>query len=705
MSEGARHCWWLEGNAAWARGEAARLASGRDEVLWLGDAEQAPPGLSVTPMAKARRLLGGECALLIFDAFAGFDADAFGAAVGTLRRGGTLLLLSPPEAEWPDYPDPQHERLAVYPREASEVSGRFLRRLARTLASDVAVHRFAKGDALPTPAPASPLQHAHEWATEEQHATVEAIERLAHGHRHRPLVLSSDRGRGKSTALGIAAAHLLRSGVESIIVTAPRATAVASLLEHARRLWPERNPCFVPPDELTLQPRGCNLLMVDEAAAIPVGLLQRMLEHYPRIVFATTVHGYEGTGRGFALRFRKHLDERCPGWRGLELKQPIRWDEMDPLEHLVNRALLLQAAPAEDETLTDATAEACDYQHLDRDALADDETSLSELFALLVLAHYRTRPTDLRQLLDGPNLSVRVLRYRGRIAACLLSAREGGFDEALAGAIYRGERRPRGHLLPQSLAVHAGFIEAPQLRGERVIRIAVHPVLQGRGLGRRLVRQLETEARAEGLDFVGAAFGGEPGLLAFWRRLDWQLLRVGLSRETGSGAHPLLMLSPQSPAAESLATEAASRLRYALPLQLGDPLRQMEPAMAAALTAALHDDTAPAPEPGLDGRDWADLESFVHGHRDYGNVLGAIWKLLHLCEVQDDQARALLEAKVFQHRDWSEVVASFKLQGRRQAQQALRTALQPLLSSQGARSSMGGSAEMNQAGDVDGQEN
>ena len=69
------------------------------------------------------------------------------------------------------------------------------------------------------------------------------------------------------------------------------------------------------------------------------------------------------------------------------------------------------------------------------------------------------------------------------VAATALVGIEGGFDRELAQQIYDGRRRPRGHLLPQTLSAHAGLGEAPRLRCARVIRIAVHPAVQKRGLG------------------------------------------------------------------------------------------------------------------------------------------------------------------------------------------------------------------------------
>ena len=44
--------------------------------------------------------------------------------------------------------------------------------------------------------------------TADQQRAVDAVVRVVTGHRRRPVVLTSDRGRGKSAAFGIAAAQL-----------------------------------------------------------------------------------------------------------------------------------------------------------------------------------------------------------------------------------------------------------------------------------------------------------------------------------------------------------------------------------------------------------------------------------------------------------------------------------------------------------------
>jgi tRNA(Met) cytidine acetyltransferase len=478
------------------------------------------------------------------------------------------------------------------------------------------------------------------------------------------------------------------------VVTAPRLASVASLFKHAAVSLPDaefsrgslkladgRELLFEPPDRLVHADIPCDLLLVDEAAAIPAPLLEHMLRRHPRIAFATTVHGYEGTGRGFDLRFSKVLDEVTPEWRRLRLEQPIRWAGGDPLEQRVFRALLLDAEPASDEAVANITLHECRIERLDRDLLAADEVLLSQLFGLLVLAHYRTSPGDLRNLLDGPNLEIVVLRQQEKILATALLAVEGGFDRELSHQVYEGQRRLRGNLLPQSLTVHAGLAEAACLRGVRVMRIAVHPARQGEGFGSLLIEEVAALAREEGFDYLGASFGATPELLDFWRRQECLPVRLGLKREASSGMHAAMVMRPLSPAGHQLFIQARQRLARQLPLLLSEPLCELESLLVERLLL----EGAGGPPLSPDESLWADVTSFALARRDYGNCLLALHSLLLValtdrCAVEQlsPMQRALLIAKVLQRRPWQTLVHEHALRGREEAMEQLRAAYRQL---------------------------
>ena len=178
----------------------------------------------------------------------------------------------------------------------------------------------------PAPACPAPEDPGATYRTPDQAEAVEAILHTARGRARRPLVLISDRGRGKTAALGLAAGQLLAEGMARILVTAPRLAAVAPLFHHAAawlkqgRVRADRIEIgqgeirFLPPDALCQGTEPADLLLVDEAAAIPAPLLERLLATHPRLVFASTIHGYEGTGHGFEVRFRHSLQRLTPNY-------------------------------------------------------------------------------------------------------------------------------------------------------------------------------------------------------------------------------------------------------------------------------------------------------------------------------------------------------------------------------------------------------
>jgi tRNA(Met) cytidine acetyltransferase len=485
------------------------------------------------PARKAHTVLGREFEAVVFDAHSGFDVNAFAAVSGTLRGGGTLFLLIPPLEEWAAFPDPDYRRFLPYPYIPEQVEGRFLRRFVRLLQQGQ-----EEEDVCNTPLRPAVGAYCIRPLYEDQSAAVQTILQAKH-----PVVLTADRGSGKSAALGMAASRLIGAG-KRVLLTAPSRATVESVFNHA-----ENPPIFFAPDDLLQTLPEADVLMVDEAAAIPVPLLLKMLEHYPRCVFSTTLHGYEGSGRGFALRFQKELEVQVPGWQAVRLYTPIRWAENDPLERFINRALLLDADLA---PFTPCGGRAGDgggwakYHCLNRDELATNEPLLRQLFGLLITAHYQTRPSDLRQMLDAPDISIHILEQEGRIVAVALLSREGGLDADLTAAIHAGTRRPHGHPVPQTLTFHAKMPRAAELACERVMRIAVHPTLQNRGLGKQLLKHLLDFAATSGADYMGVSYAMTPELLHFWEQAGFVLARVGFRKDTASGSRSAVQVKALS---------------------------------------------------------------------------------------------------------------------------------------------------------------
>lgn len=688
----------IAGDVSWCRDLATQAValSNLPRVTWVSTIV-LPDAEVLTPSA-AKQLLGQERDVIVFDAHAGFDADAFGAVSGVIPGGGLLLLLCPALSKWEDLPDPAAERIAVWPYEIEDISGRFFRRLLSIVQNARDVLIVEQG--LPLPGlPVSPSQQQAAkvaddiFRTADQREAVSDIEHVMHGHRRRPLVLVADRGRGKTTALGIAAVQLLQQQTLRIVVTAPRPAAVQPLFQQVRKMlpaarvsnnavqWHEGGVQFIAPDVLCLSEVSADLLLVDEAAAIPASLLQQLLQRYPRIVFSTTTHGYEGTGRGFAVRFRQTLNEQAPGWSERRLQTPVRWANDDLLESFVFDALLLDAESADDEAVAAATVEKVVVERIDRDCLLSDEMLLSQLFGLLVVAHYRTRPTDLRNLLDGPDLSVYVSRYQGQVVATALVSNEGGFDEKMAEAIYAGKRRPRGHLIPQSLTTHCGLKAAAGLHCARVMRIAVHPALQRRGLGRQLLRHVQHDAQTLGADLFGASFGATESLLRFWSQEKVLPVRIGFRRGHASGEYSLMVLRPLSPAGAAVFAAARERFVRDLPQWLVDPLRELDAGLSAALLQQSEDDSE---VDVLSGHDQKMLRSFACGERSYEDALAPIWRLLittnkHAAHAFVGMEHDVLLVKVLQKHSWADVASRFELAGKAEILACLRAGVAQLL--------------------------
>ncbi|CDJ36640.1 LOW QUALITY PROTEIN: UPF0202 family protein, putative [Eimeria mitis] len=314
---------------------------------------------------------------------------------------------------------------------------------------------------------------------------------------YQTVALTAARGRGKSAALGLAVAAAAALGVSSTFVCAPSAENVQTLFEFVQkglvamglreqidfqvsvetvgtgrrgprgadvsgagssglyerqevkaitqievyRQHKQRIKFIFPHEHQTLI--NADLLVIDEAASIPLPIVKKLLGPYT-VLLASTVNGYEGTGRSLSLKLLSDLRRGCRGPPGdggdrgprrqlkeLSLSSPIRYAAGDAVEQWLNDLLCLDC--------TEAPA------------------------------------------LD-PEVAIEGALSRGAIR------------EALGRGL-----RPAGDLLPWTLAQAFGDEDVGLLTGARIVRIAVHPSLQRMGFGSAALQQLIDFFEGKGL--------------------------------------------------------------------------------------------------------------------------------------------------------------------------------------------------------------
>ncbi|MEM4033368.1 MAG: GNAT family N-acetyltransferase, partial [Sulfolobales archaeon] len=300
---------------------------------------------------------------------------------------------------------------------------------------------------------------------------------------------------------------------------------------------------------------------------------------------------------------------------------------------------------------------------------SEGEKMLRSLFGIYVLAHYRNEPDDLGMLADAPHHYIRIVRLRsGKIVAAAQLAEEGGIpDEYIDELLYGG--KIAGNIIPDRLLKHLRRREFGKGLGWRVVRIAVHPQLQGRGIGSFLIKEIIEEARERGYDWVGSGFGINRELLNFWLKNGFKVLHLSPDRNPVSGEYTSLVIYPLSSKWVELVNQCLEEFIVKFVESLHDVYRDFEPDVAYLLLRQASIITRNY-SLSLTQTQLERLKMYVRGVMTYETVCDAVVmatkKLIYEGKLNclDESESVLLISKVLQGLPWqsvAEVLRSSKL--------------------------------------------
>lgn len=576
---------------------------------------------------KSEKYLGVTVQILVLDLTKDLKPNDVGRLVGIVEGGGLIIFIAPPWSTWdsyktifketltvPQYPEPRHVFISWFKRKLLEHEGIGIYDADRDkVLKKPSIEREFKEYVRSISIPSERLfqREVYEHALTMDQVNVLKIleyfyEKPGKGEK-KIFVLTADRGRGKSCAIGIGLvglAMLFRKVKPRFraLITAPSPSNVQSLMMLAMRVLDKLQYKYevVKKAGYIVEIRGerlsieyweplvipklkSDIVVVDEAAGIHVPLLYKILESHNRLVFSTTVHGYEGAGRGFSVRFLKRLKsmENIQLYQ-YEMTEPIRYNYNDPIEEWQFKTLLLDAEPAELDVkdLEDIEAKRLVYVKYDVEKLFENEKELRELFGIYVLAHYRNEPDDLGMLADAPHHVIRAVKTRtGKIVCAIQIAEEGPIDQKMIDELLKGGKIP-GNIIPDRFLKHVRLVEFANTRGWRIVRIATHPAVQSKGIGSWAIERILEEVKLNGLDWLGAGFGVTEELLRFWIRNGFSVVHISPDRNPVSGEYTVLVLKPANEKTVDLVNIAKLEFKLKLLNSLGINYRELEPGVA-----------------------------------------------------------------------------------------------------------------------------
>ena len=528
----------LLGSQSWCKTSVQKVIGSlsKNQYTWLHTDKQKPSIIK----QKNQAWLGQTLKAAIYNAHDDFNPEILLMISGCIEDGGALILLIPPMNNWINQISPSYLNLLSYGT-IPKLKQDFLNWFCKQLHSDKNIKLFYENKSPLTDLPVffNPTIKPFK-ITPCQARAGHAITTLYLSRNNYPLIITGPRGRGKSALLGHTAKNLIKQYNANIIITAMHLNSTQSIQKHSspHKLF------FFSPDYLVGKHVTHDALIIEEAAAMPTGLLYQLINHYSKVILTSTLEGYEGTALNFQYKTIPQLIKKNPNTHIVEMTTGIRFKTPCQVETFLNRTFYLKQAKKLVGELAYNPGLKLDFSVLSSKTLQSDPKKLNQIFTLLKHAHYRTTINDLRQLMDNPDLFLATISHGKTIIGILQAIPEGNLPNNLATAIMLGTRRVQGHLVAQSLGLYLYNRLVMLQKSYRIHRICITPQWQTKTLGSQLIDYTCAQLTQKKINFISVSFGAAEKLLHFWRKNNFQTVRIGYRLGTSTGLHSLFMLKP-----------------------------------------------------------------------------------------------------------------------------------------------------------------
>lgn len=504
-------------------------------------------------------------------------------------------------------------------------------------------------------------------------------------------ILLANRGRGKSASIGLSISQVLsRIGKYSfkVVISSPHLTNVQTLFNFLSRGLSSENIKFrkikqeglisgihtstnakityVWPSEINNSLKT-DLFVVDEAAAIPVEILKKIAKINTKKIFISTIHGYEGAGRGFQHKFLHYLrKQKQIQYSEFSLDQPIRYLKGDSIEKLLNHSFLLDVE-LEPQKIDSQTLERKSIKlqvYKDPEYLFSEEglSHLKQLFSLLIYAHYRNQPNDLlvigdtgKHFLAGiygkDNQKNELLLVSSQLAEEGRMKRE-EIQEVASGKFIKGN-------LISTVSIRHFSEELAKLRGLRIVRIAVHPSLIDKGFG-RLAIELQDQMFSS-YEWVGVSYGATVKLMKFWRKFNYKSVHIRPIKTLETGEWNIVVVRPLVPSAEAIINQASADFLLQFIALLKQSLHSMKPELVGQILKSCS--LIPDYEPKITSSGTIRLRNYLKGHLNFLLAVDVIYELATKYFVSpktiklSSSQEALLITRILQGRTWGQTLS------------------------------------------------